>query len=142
MDEPACVPADLVLVDVTAPPVKPGNLEVLLRRLLPPSPLSTPPPRPIPIYRENLLEGLLSGAPAPTPTQPPQTGITGIETLLQRLLAGTPVPALRSRPGPARRDWTTIVCFFRVANRAMGWAGARNLMRHSRTCYWYGRRRR
>ena len=35
----------------------------------------------------------------------------GMETLLQCLLLGTPAPALRSRPGPAHRDWTTIVCF-------------------------------
>ena len=49
----------------------------------------------------------------PTPTSTPtlQTGITGMETLLQRLLSGTPVPVTRSRPGPVRRDLTTIVCF-------------------------------
>ena len=32
-----------------------------------------------------------------------------METLLQRLLQGTPVPDSQSRPGPSRRDWTTIV---------------------------------
>ena len=60
---------------------------------------------------EILLERLLSGRSAPTSTPTPQTGITGIETMLQHLLPGTPVPASRSRPGPARRDWTTIGCF-------------------------------
>ena len=34
-----------------------------------------------------------------------------METLLQRLLPGIPVPALQSWPVPARRDWTTMVCF-------------------------------
>ena len=39
------------------------------------------------------------------------TGITGMETLLLRLLPGMPAPASRLRPGPARRDWITVVCF-------------------------------
>ena len=47
----------------------------------------------------------------PPPMLPPQTEITGMETMLQCLLPGTPVLAPWSRPGPARRDWTTIVCF-------------------------------
>ena len=34
-----------------------------------------------------------------------------IETLLQNLLPGNLVPATRPRPGPMRRDWTTVVCF-------------------------------
>ena len=49
--------------------------------------------------------------PAPTPTPPPRTVITALETLLQRLLPGTPVSVLRTRPGPARRDWATIIYF-------------------------------
>ena len=72
---------------------------------------AAPPPRPIPTELEILLECLLSGVPAPMATSTPQTGITGMGTLLQCLLPGTPVPAPLSRPGPARRDWTTIVCF-------------------------------
>ena len=91
MDEPACVPADRVVAAVTAPPAEMGDLEALLRRLLPTAPVPTPPPRPIPTDIDILLERLLSGVPAPTP--PPQTGITVLETLLQRLLPGTPVPA-------------------------------------------------
>ena len=71
--------------------MEPGNLEALLRCLLPTAPVPTPPPQPIPM--ELLLECLRSGAPAQTPTSLPQTGITGMETLLQRLLPGTPVPA-------------------------------------------------
>ena len=47
----------------------------------------------------------------PDATPPPQTGIAGVEALLQRLLPRTPVIALLARPGPARRDWNTIVCF-------------------------------
>ena len=34
VDEPACVPADRVAAVVTAPPVEPGDLEVLLRRYI------------------------------------------------------------------------------------------------------------
>ena len=57
---------------VTAPPVGPGDLEALLRCLLPTA--MTPPPRPVPTEMEILLERLLSGAPAPTLTPPPRTG--------------------------------------------------------------------
>ena len=46
MDEPACVPADREVTAVTAPPVEPGNLEALLRRLFPTAPV----PRPILLY--------------------------------------------------------------------------------------------
>ena len=49
------------------PLADPGDLEVLLRRLLPTAPVPTPPPRPIPTDIENLLERLLSEVPAPTP---------------------------------------------------------------------------
>ena len=49
---------------------------------------------------------LLSGVTAPTP--PPQTGMAGVEAMLQHLLPGM---ASQARPGPARRDWNTIVCF-------------------------------
>ena len=55
----------------------------------------------------------------PTPTPPTQTGMTEVEALLQRLLPGTPVMASWAQPGPARRDWNTIVCFS-CANRATG----------------------
>ena len=37
--EPACVPADQVVAAVTVPPVGPGDLEALLRRLLPTAPV-------------------------------------------------------------------------------------------------------
>ena len=77
MDGPACVPADQVVAAVNVPPVGPGDLEALLRRLLPTAPVQTPPPRPVPTEMEILLERLLSGVPAPTPTPPPRTGITG-----------------------------------------------------------------
>ena len=57
VDEPACVPADWLVPAVTAPLVGPGDLETLLRCLLPTAPVQTPPPRPIPmeILRERLL---------------------------------------------------------------------------------------
>ena len=96
---------------VTAPPLGPGELEALLKCLLPTALVQTPPRRPIPMEKEILLERLLSGVPSPPPKPPPQTEITGMETLLQRLHPLTPVPASRSRQGSARRDWTTIVCF-------------------------------
>ena len=125
---PACVPADQVVAAVIVPPVGPGNLEALLRRLLPTAPVQTPPPRTVPTEMEILLERLLSGAPAPAPTPTPRTGITGMEALLQHLLPGTPVPA------SARRDWTMIVCVFLWQT----W----NWMKHSRTFCRDGRRRR
>ena len=103
VDKPACMPADRVVAAVAAPPVGPGDLEALLRHLLPTAPVPTPPTRPIPTNIKLLLERLLSGAQAPTPTPTPQTGTTGMETLLQCLLPGTPVPALQSQPVPARR---------------------------------------
>ena len=84
--------ADRVVAAVTVPPVGPGELAELLRRLLPTAPLQTPLPPLVPTEMEILLEHLLSGAPAPTPTPPPRIGITGMETLLQRLLPGMPVP--------------------------------------------------
>ena len=45
MDELACMPADRVVAAITTPPVEPGNLEALLRCLLPTAPVPTPPPR-------------------------------------------------------------------------------------------------
>ena len=104
-------PADQAVGAVAAPPVGLGDLEALLRCLLPTAPVQTPPPRPVPTEMEILLERLLSTAPIPAPTPPPRTAITGMETLLQCLLPGTPIPASRPRPVQARRDWTTIVCF-------------------------------
>ena len=97
------------MATVTAPLVGPGDLEALLRCLLPTAPVQTPPPHPVPTDVEILLERLLPEAPVRAPTPPPQTGITGMETLLQRLLPGTPGPALQPRPDC--RNWTTIVCF-------------------------------
>ena len=47
-DEPVCMSADRVVAAVTALPVEPGDLEVLLRRLLPTTPVPTPLPRPMP----------------------------------------------------------------------------------------------
>ena len=98
VDEATCMPADRVVGAVTATPVGPGDLEALLRCLLPP------------VYHR---PGRYSSSwkfcwNADTA----RTGITGVETLLQCLLLGTPVPVLRPRPCPARRDWTTIVCVF------------------------------
>ena len=95
-------------------------------------------------HRDGDLAGTLTvWMPVPAPTPPPQTGITGMETLLQHLLPGTSVPASRSSPSPPHRDWTTIVCFscgkFKLVH---GVAGARNWMKHARTCYQDGRRRR
>ena len=53
-----------------------------------------------------------SPAPAPVPASPPRSATTDMETILQHLLLlGTPTPVLRSSPVPARRDWTTVVCF-------------------------------
>ena len=48
--------------------VRTGDLEALLRRLLPTAPVQTPPPRPVPTEMANLLECLRSKAPAPAPT--------------------------------------------------------------------------
>ena len=39
VDEPVCMLADWLVVAVTAPPVGPGDLEALLRRLLPTAPV-------------------------------------------------------------------------------------------------------
>ena len=74
--------------------------------MLPTAPVSIPPRQPKPTELEILLKRPLSGVPAPLP----HTGITGMEALLQPLLLGAPVIASRARPGPAHRDWTTIVC--------------------------------
>ena len=52
MDEPACTPADRVVVAVTAPLLEAGKLEALLRCLLPTAPVLTPPPRPMPTNME------------------------------------------------------------------------------------------
>ena len=62
-------------------------------------------------HRGGDFAGTLTGAPVLGPPPPPQIGLHELETLLQHLLPGTPVPASRSSPGPAYRDWTTIVCF-------------------------------
>ena len=52
VNEPACMPADQVVVAVTVPPVGPGDLEALLRCLLPTAPVQTPLPRPVPTEME------------------------------------------------------------------------------------------
>ena len=140
VNEPVSMLADQVVATVIVPPVGPGDLEALLRCLLPTAPVQTPPPRPVPTEMEILLERLLSEVPALTP--PPRTGIMGMETLLKRLLLGTPAPASRLRLGPAcTGDWTTIVCFS-CGKPGHGWPGARNWMKHSSTCCWDGRQRR
>ena len=110
VDEPGCVLADQMVAAVTAPPARTHNLEALLLRLLPTTPVPTPPSKPIPTELESLLQRLLSGALAPAPAPPPKTGITDMETLLQHLFPGTPAPASRTRPGCIRRDWAMIVC--------------------------------
>ena len=102
VDEPVGIPADRVVAAVTTPAVESGNLEALLRRLLPTALVSLLPPQSIPTDMELLLQRLLSGVPAPTPS--PQTGIAGMETLMQRLQPKTPILA-------ARRDWSMMVCF-------------------------------
>ena len=48
VDELVCKPDDRVVAAVTAPPVEPGDLEALLRRLLPTAPVPTPPHLPMP----------------------------------------------------------------------------------------------
>ena len=111
VDEPGCVLADQTVAAVTVPLARTDNLEALIRRLIPTTPVSTPPPKPIPTELESLLQRLLSGALAPAPAPPPKTGVTDMETLLQHLLPGMPAPVSRTRPGPVRRDWATIVCF-------------------------------
>ena len=47
--------ADQMVATVTASPVGPDGLEALLRRLLPTTPVPTPPPKPIPTELESLL---------------------------------------------------------------------------------------
>ena len=59
VDEPVCMSADRVMAAVTAPPVEQGNLDALLRCLLPTAPVPTPPSRPMPTDIEILLERLL-----------------------------------------------------------------------------------
>ena len=96
---------------VTTPPMRPGELEALLRRLLPTVLVPTPPPSP-----DTHGNGDFATAPTVGSTDT-EAGTTasdwyyGMETLLQHLLPGTPVPVSRPRPAPVRRDWTTIVCF-------------------------------
>ena len=55
VNEPACVQADQIVVVVTAPPVGPGDLDVLLRCLLPTTPVTTPPPR---THRDGYFTGM------------------------------------------------------------------------------------
>ena len=64
VDEPVCMPADRVVAAVTAPPVEQGDLEALLRCLLPTTSVTTQPPRPMPTDMEILLKRLLSGMTA------------------------------------------------------------------------------
>ena len=111
VDKPVNVPVDRVVAAATTPPAGPSNLEALLCHLLRTAPVPTLPPQPKPTELEISLKQLLSGVPTPPPTPPPQTGMAEVEALLQRLLPGTSVMTLRERPGPARRDWNTIVCF-------------------------------
>ena len=63
----ACVPEDQVVAAVAAPPVGLGDIEALLRHLLPTVPVQTPPPRAVSMEMEIMLERLLSNAPAPPP---------------------------------------------------------------------------
>ena len=56
---PACTPADRVVAAVTPPPVEPGDLEAVLRCLLPTALVPTPQHRPMPTDMELLLECLL-----------------------------------------------------------------------------------
>ena len=56
VDKPVGVPADRVVAAVTAPPVESGNLEALLRRLLPTAPMPLPPPRSIAMNMELFLQ--------------------------------------------------------------------------------------
>ena len=58
VDEPACVPADRLVAAVTAPPVRPGDIEALLTCLLPTALVQTPPHQPVPTELEILLERL------------------------------------------------------------------------------------
>ena len=70
-----------------------------------------PRPRLVPIQIETVLERLLSSTPAPVPASP-QSAVTDLKVMLRRLLLpGTQTPAPRSNPVPARRDWTSVVCF-------------------------------
>ena len=94
--------ADQMVAAVTTPPARTDNLEALIRRLLPTTPVPTLPPSRYP-QSWNLLQHLLPGALATAPAPPPKTGVADMETLLQRLLPGT--------PGPVRRDWA-MACVF------------------------------
>ena len=60
---------------------------------------------------EALLKRLLSGVPVSTSTPSPHTGITRMETLLQHLQPGVLSPVTQARLAPARRDWSTMMCF-------------------------------
>ena len=55
VDEQAYAPADRVVVAVTAPPARPSDLEALLCRQLPTTPVPTPPPQPKPTELEFYL---------------------------------------------------------------------------------------
>ena len=98
VSEPVCMPADQVMAAVIAPSVGLGDLEALLRHLLPAAPMQAPLPRPVPTEVEIMPECLLSNALTLAPAPPPQATNTDIEIMLQRLLLGTPTRALRSRP--------------------------------------------
>ena len=77
------------------------------------------PPRPVPTDLESLLQRLLGDVQAPNPVPPVKSGITNL-TLLQGLFLGIPAP--RTRPGPIRWDWATIVCFScDKAGHGVGW---------------------
>ena len=53
---------------VTAPSVGLGDIEALLRRLLPTAPVQASPPRPVPMEMEIMLECILLNAPATAPS--------------------------------------------------------------------------
>ena len=90
-----------------------ADLETMLKRLLPAVPAQAQAPPPLlsaPPDLETMLTCLLPVVPAQAP--PPRPAPTDIEAMLKHLLPGTLTQAPQLRPVTARRDWSSVLCFF------------------------------
>ena len=71
------------------------------RRLLASVAAPAPTPKPEPPAVDQLLQRLMVETPARQPVPAAATGSAGLVTLLRK-----------PRPGPIKRDWNEVVCFF------------------------------